>query len=102
VPAMELCIEVVGNRVSVKQYGKEMLSAPLSDFLATLVEHRDHCCLPEAIPEGVRFIYRRADTIVLVIEEKPQVRTVRWLSDNSPVPFGPATAQRDWPSRLWS
>jgi hypothetical protein len=52
VPAMELCIEVVGNRVSVKQYGKETLSAPLSDFLATLVEHRDHFACPRPFPKA--------------------------------------------------
>lgn len=91
---MDLSIEIAGNRVAVKQHGKEALSAPLADFLALLADHSDHCWLPEPIPEGVRFLYRRFDTMVLVIEEKPQLRTVRWLEEGSPAPFGPEARYR--------
>jgi hypothetical protein len=36
----------------------------------------------------------RGDLKVLVMEEKPQVRTVRWLADESPVPFGTGAVYR--------
>jgi hypothetical protein len=85
---MDLRIEIVGERIVCKQDGIEITAAPLADFLAALAERSDALPLPEAIPEGVRFIRRRGEATVLVIEEKPQLRTVRWLVDDSPAPFG--------------
>ncbi len=91
---MELCIEITGERVCCRQDGKEAFSASLADFLARVVTHSDSIALPDAIPEGVRFIRRRGEVVVLVIEEKPQMRTVRWLADNSPVPYGQGAVYR--------
>jgi len=85
---MALCIEIVGEQVHCKQDGKELLSASLADFLPMVAVRSDVLVLPDAIPEGVRFIRRRGEAVVLVIEEKPQVRTVRWLSEDSPSPYG--------------
>jgi len=92
---MELSIEIAGERVRCKQNGKEALSASLADFLAILVQHGDVSALSDdAIPEGVRFLHRRGEAVVLVIEEKPQPRTVRWLADESPVPYGRGAVYR--------
>jgi hypothetical protein len=85
---MEFRIEIVGERVSYKHDGREVMSVSVADFLSTVVAHSDQPLLAEAIPEGVRFLHRRGDAAVVVIEEKPQLRTVRWLADNSPVPYG--------------
>lgn len=65
------------------------LAAPLADVLADAAGRADVQALPDAIPDGVRFIRRQADVVVLGLEEPPAVRTVRWLSDDSPAPFGP-------------
>lgn len=91
---MEISIKIIGDRVVCKQDGRAALSSSLSDFLAALLERSDHMLLPEAIPEGVVFVRRRGDAVVLVIEEKPQLRTVRWLSDESPVPYGKGAVYR--------
>ena len=81
---MELCIEIAGDRVRCKQDGKEVLAVALADFLAIVAQHSEVLALPDVIPEGVRFLHRRGEAVVLVIEEKPQPRTVRWLADESP------------------
>jgi hypothetical protein len=85
---MDLVIEIRAERVSCKQDGKEALSAPLVPFLGALVEQAEGKYLSEAIPEGVRFIRGRGEATVLALEEPPAVRTVRWLSERSPAPYG--------------
>jgi hypothetical protein len=91
---MDIRIEIVGNRVIYKQDGKEAATVPVADFLTCVAEQSDSYLLPEAIPEGVSFIRRCGDAVVLVIEEKPQMRTVRWLTDDSPAPYGPKAIYR--------
>jgi hypothetical protein len=85
---MDIRLEIVGERVVCKQGGRETLSAHLSDFLEAVLHRADAMLLPDAIPEGVRFIRRRGEVVVLVLEEQAQVRTVRWLADDSPAPLG--------------
>ena len=91
---MNLRIEIGGEQAICRQDGAEAYSAPLPDFLAAVAERSDYQALPDAIPEGVRFIRRRGDVVVLVMESHPAVRTVRWLADNSPVPFGKGSVYR--------
>jgi hypothetical protein len=91
---MELRIEIVGDRIVCLQNGTKAFAASLSDFLAELGERGDWSPLPEAIPEGVRFVRRRGDVVVLVIEERPQLRTIRWLADESAPPFGKGALYR--------
>lgn len=85
---MDIRLEIVDQRVVCKQGGREALSAPLAEFLLELLRRADIQLLPDAIPDGVRFVRRRGEVAVLVIEEQPQVRTVRWLADDSPAPAG--------------
>jgi hypothetical protein len=66
-----------------------VLAASLRDVLAAAARRADSQALPDAIPDGVRFIRRQGDAEVVVLEEPPAVRTVRWLHDDSPAPFGP-------------
>jgi hypothetical protein len=91
---MDLQIVIAGDRVVYRQDGANAVTTPLTDFVAGLSERADASALPDAIPEGVRFIRRRGDVVVLVLEEKPQVRTVRWLVDGSSVPFGAGAVYR--------
>lgn len=91
---MNLQIEIAGNQVVCRQDGVKAFAAALRDFIAALQERTDSVSLPEAIPEGIRFIRRRGDVVVLVLEERPQVRTVRWLDDGSSAPFGKGAIYR--------
>lgn len=91
---MNIRIEITGHRVIYKQDGKEAASVSVADFLTAVAGQSDDYLLPEAIPEGVRIIRRRGDAVVLVIEEKPQLRTVCWLADDSPAPYGQKAVYR--------
>ncbi len=91
---MKVAFVLSGDRAVCTQDGKEALSIPLPEFLARLADRTDQLALTEPIPEGMRFIQRRGNATVVVLEEKPQVRTVRWLADDSPVPFGKGAVYR--------
>jgi hypothetical protein len=85
---MEITIEFARNKAVCKQDGKSVLSVPMNELVSALLDRGDQTAVPGLIPEGVRFVQRRADVVVLVVEEKPHLRTVQWLSDESPAPFG--------------
>jgi hypothetical protein len=85
---MDLRIEIVGDRIVCWQDGEEVGSSGLKAFLDLLVGRSDSSALPDAIPEGVRFIRHRSNAVAVVMQEDPQTRTVRWLADNSAVPYG--------------
>jgi len=85
---VDIRVEIVDNQVTCVQDGQAAFAAPLKSFLSALVEKSEHPPLPDAIPESVRFIRRRGDAVVLALEEKPALRTVRWLKDDSPAPYG--------------
>lgn len=91
---MDLRIEIAGDRVLCKQNGRQVLSAPLQDFLRHLAQQSDEPAVPEPIPEGVRYVRRRGAATALVMEEKPQLRVVSWLAEHSPRAYGPKAAYR--------
>lgn len=90
---MDLRIEVFGDQVTCKQDGRPAFSAPLKLFLEALVERNDYIPI-EPIPEGVRLVRSRSDVMVLVLEEPPAVRTIRWLAEDSPAPYGQKAVYR--------
>jgi hypothetical protein len=85
---MDLRIEIVADQVMCRQDGNTAFAAPTHDFVSALAERADFCVFPGMIPNGVRFVRRRGNAIVLVVEDGPQLRTVRWLVDNSSAPYG--------------
>ena len=91
---MNVRVEIVAEEVTCRQDGQVAFSAPLKDFLGAVVARSEHQTFPEAIPEGVRFIRRRGDVTVLVLEERPALRTVRWLADDSPDAYGKKAVYR--------
>lgn len=91
---MDVRLEIVGDQVVSKVDSKRTAVASVADFLTIVSERADAFALPDAIPEGVRFVRRRGPGVVVVIEEPPQLRTVRWLADDSPQPFGPSAVYR--------
>jgi hypothetical protein len=91
---VKLRIEIADEHVVCYQDGTSAFSAPLGDFLSAICERSEGAVMPEAIPEGVRFFRARGQVAIVVLEDAPQVRTVRWLADDSPVPFGPGAVYR--------
>ena len=81
--------------VVCKQDGQNAISTTLPEFLGNLWNASDERPAPEPIPETVRFAWRRGDAAVLVMEQKPVCHTVRWLTDDSPVPFGRGAKYRE-------
>lgn len=47
-----------------------------------------------ALPDGVKFHEWRPPLLVLVHQTPPHVRQLRWIANDSPVPFGPETTYR--------
>lgn len=92
---MEPHIEITGNKVTCKHGGDKVASVALADFLQNLREAADNRPAFEPIPDTVRFGWQRAGACVLVMEQKPACRTVRWLADDSRVPFGRGATYRD-------
>jgi hypothetical protein len=92
---MNLTIEIAGNNVTCKQDGRSGLSLGLEDFLGNVRAGADHRPAVEPIPETVRFFWGRGDATVVVMEQKPTCHTVRWLADDSKVPFGRGATYRE-------
>jgi hypothetical protein len=92
---VKLQIEIEETRVTCKQDGEKSLSVSLGDFVGNLCDASD--CRPpaEPIPETVRFCWRRGDAAVVVAEQKPSRHLVRWLAEDSQVPFGKGAKYAD-------
>ena len=86
---MDVRIEIEGETATCKQGSISRFSAPVVDFVTALAERHEGAPFLDAIPETARFIRSRDNNIVLALEEKPTVRKVRWLADDSPAPYGP-------------
>lgn len=85
---MGFSIEISGTQVVGRLDGEKTASLGVRDFVTGFLSRVESPPSNEAIPEGLRFGWRRGDFLVLVLEEKPALRTVRWLANDSPAPFG--------------
>jgi hypothetical protein len=91
------CLEIAGDRVrwvhdNAPWRRRRERSRPAADRLG-------YDALPDAIPEGVRFL-RRRDRPSSCLRTSPGGRTVRWLTDDSPEPKGgQCTGRFVWPFR---
>ncbi len=43
----------------------------------------------QPIPDNVKWIVRAGNVEVYIVELKPELRSIKWLADNSPSPYGP-------------
>jgi len=91
---MNCRIEIEGDKVTATAEGLGSVDLPLDRLWPAVARAIGYEALPEALPEGIRFVERRGDGVVLVIEEKPRVRTVTWLDDASPAQKGPEAVYR--------
>jgi hypothetical protein len=85
---VDLRVEIAGDQVVCRQDGVKAFVVPLHQVVAALCARGDAPSLPEAIPDGVKFARYCGDVTVLVLEERPAVRSVKWLTGDSPAPFG--------------
>ena len=88
-------LRIRGDRVSVRQGRKVLVEAPLDGFMKSLVRASDRDLEPDVLPRGARLWWRRGDAVAVAVEVGPQARTVRWLADDSEVPFGRGARYRD-------
>lgn len=91
---MDIRIEMRGSKAVCHQDGKEAMSLPIEDWVKNLIERSEPPAPAEAMPDGVRFLRRRGEVTMLVLEEKPALRTVLWLAQDSPAPYGPQARYR--------
>jgi len=80
-------IHIAGDTVTIEREGQTAAVA-LDEFLARLalaVDTRPGCGF---YPDGVRAWLSRGDAVAVAVEVPPHARTVRWLLDDSEVPFG--------------
>jgi hypothetical protein len=86
---MRARLEIEDDQVLYRTGIRSAVAAPLRDVLGASARRAPSQALPDAIPDRTRFIWQQGDVVVLALEELPTVRTVRWLTDDSPEPFGP-------------
>jgi hypothetical protein len=83
-----LNIEIADRLVKIK-LGDELLKrTTLARFIRECGKTCEMKVFDEPIPDGVRFVRTRGSYTLVVSEMKPQVRSIRWLSDTSPSPYG--------------
>ncbi len=87
-------IEIAGEHCVCTVNGRRTAPTSVAEFLHMVAPHLDPLPVRDAIPESVRAVRRRGDDLVLALEEPPQVRSVRWLREDSPEPFGPGALYR--------
>jgi hypothetical protein len=82
-------IRIEGDQISVLQGKKRLTAAPLSK----VIEYIDGAGAGQeefaVRPRGARIVQARRDAIAMGLEIAPHTRRVRWLADDSKVPFGP-------------
>ena len=89
-------VHICGDTVSLREGGKELASVGIRPFASVLTQVSDHCLGDELLPRGVRYWYRRGDTLALAVEVPPHTRTVRWLDPGSKRPFGRGASYGDY------
>lgn len=80
-------LRLVGERAVVEQGGRRLAQAPVARFVEHLVRAAG-LPGPGVLPRGTRMVLERRDAVALAVELAPGARTVRWLADDSRVPFG--------------
>lgn len=83
-----LTIEIAGKIVRIKSGDDVVKRTALADFIRECGKAGEVRVFEDPIPDGVRFVRARGSYTLAVMELKPQVRSVHWLADQSPTPYG--------------
>lgn len=69
---------------------------PLDEFSQKLAENVTQGFREEPIPRGARWVIQHGPLTVVIMEYTPAIRMIRWITDDSPQPYGPEakTAER--------
>ncbi len=65
------------------------LRAAVPAFVAALGREGVQGMDPEALADNVKWLVRRGDAVVCVVELKPHLRRLKWIAADSPHRFGP-------------
>ena len=82
-------IQIKGDTVRLcGNTDKKSPSVKLAAFIDTLAQHVEQRSFPGMLIDGMRFVRSLGPTTTICLELPPQVRTVRWLADDSPADYG--------------
>jgi hypothetical protein len=84
-------ITIEGNSVSLtsnnKTAGTHSIAVPL--LVEGVVESTVSGLTPEPLPDNIKWPVRIQKLSIYILELTPQVRWIKWLAPDSPLPFGP-------------
>ena len=81
-------IQIVGDRVTLRQGSQPLVAATLPDVLRELARSSERTPSCGILPRDVRLWCERGDATAVVVEVPPHARTVRWLVDGSRAAYG--------------
>ena len=83
-------IHIEGGEVVVSHVGGKTIEMSIADFVERVGTKHDWGPGCGTLPVGVRRWTQRGDTVGLAIEIPPCARSVQWVADDSPAPYGDA------------
>ena len=83
-------IHIEGAGVSVRNVGGKTIEMSIADFVERVGAKHDWGPGCGTLPVGVRHWIQRGTTVGLAIEIAPSARSVQWVADDSPAPYGDA------------
>ena len=92
---MDPHLRVEGERVELFQGEDPLGTTSVEEAVLSLAASQDLAPSCGVLPRGVRLLRERGDATALAVEVPPQLRTVRWLADDSPAPYGPKARYRE-------
>ncbi len=90
-------VRISGDRARVVYGRGEFLDVDVEVLARIIAESSDRGSRSGLLPSGVRLLLERGEAAAFGIELPPHARTVRWIRDDSPEPYGPgATYDEHW------
>ena len=90
-------VRISGDRARVVYGRGEFLDVDVEALAQMIAESSDRGSRSGLLPSGVRLLLERGEAAAFGIELPPHARTVRWIRDDSPEPYGPgATYDEHW------
>ncbi|MFQ6114428.1 MAG: hypothetical protein ACE5NG_10150 [bacterium] len=81
-------IEIVGSEVIHKVNGLVSKKISVAQFVQALQNFADLELFPDILPEGVKYVARRGNSTVVVVEQTARPRAVFVIAENSPAAYG--------------